>query len=70
MSHFQLFSYLLFNVSSKMPAYLYQLSVYPLDYSCLSGVSAAEIGGLMSFMGIPHSKNKNWKRNITQVPAY
>lgn len=53
-----------------MLAYLYQLSVYPLDYSCLSGVSAAEIGGLMSFMGIPHSKNKNWKRNKTEVPAY
>lgn len=53
-----------------MLEYLYQLSVYPLDYSCLSGVSAAEIGGLMSFMGIPHSKNKTWKRNKTQVSAY
>jgi hypothetical protein len=33
-------------------------------------VSAAEIEDLMSFMGIPHSKNKNWKNNKTQVPAY
>lgn len=41
-----------------MPTYLYQLSVYSLDDSCLSGVSAAEIGDLMSFMGILHSKNK------------
>lgn len=70
MIHFQLFSYLLFNDASKMPAYLYQLSVYRLDYSYLSGLSAAERGGLMGFMGIPHFKNKNWKRDITQVPAY
>ena len=37
------FSYLLFYILSKMFAYLYQLSIYPLDYSCLSGVPAVEM---------------------------
>lgn len=52
-----------------MLAYLYEHSVYPFDYSCLSGVSAAETGDLMSFMRIPHSKNKNWKKK-TQESAF